>query len=139
MNDNNGTRGIHTQRSLDTTQCRRAAGLRHPSRNLLRGISCWTTYEDQEKISLGTPLDHVGTLNTEELENLFLARAHRPLSSRETRKSGVQSELQRFKHTRRERGVEGPQDDQGTLSITRANTQSIFRSFIQSLNKYITK
>ena len=74
MNDNNGTRGIHTQRSLDTTQCGRAAGLRHPSRTLLRGISCWTKYEDQEKIPLGTPLNHVGTLNTEELENLFLAR-----------------------------------------------------------------
>ena len=79
------------------------------SRNLFRGISHHTKYGDKEKTSPQMPLKHVGTLSTKELESMSLARGHRPLSSRETRRSGVQGELQMFKHTRWEKKEgEGP-------------------------------
>ena len=70
------------------------------SRNLFRGISHHTKYGDKDKTSPQMPLKHVGTLSTKELESLSQARGHRPLSSRETRRSGGQDELQMFKHTR---------------------------------------
>ena len=77
------------------------------SRNLFRGISHHTKYGDKEKTSPQTPLKHMGTLSTKELVSLSLARGHRPLSSRETRRSGVQGELQMFKHTRWEKRGRG--------------------------------
>ena len=89
-----------TQRRLGITQYGWAAGMMQLSRNLFRGISHHTKYGDKEKTSPQMPLKHVGTRGTKELESLSQARGHRPLSSRETRSSGVQDELQMFKHTR---------------------------------------